>query len=154
MGPDPVTNLCPQRKRATSRRRQWLSMAAMAPPYAWRAEENSVVVTKVTNVNEAGSGINGYYFVGHNVIDNGDGTYSYHYAVYNLNSEQGCGDFSIPVTANGQLTDIYFNDVEYHSGELQDNTDWTHSIKIANGKVRTGCQHYLLLRNVRLDWIS
>ena len=35
----------------------------MAPPYAWRAEENSVVVTKVTNVNEAGSGINGYYFV-------------------------------------------------------------------------------------------
>ncbi|MCH2105308.1 MAG: hypothetical protein MK291_01550 [Planctomycetes bacterium] len=109
----------------------------MAPPYAWRAEENSVVVTKVTNLNEAGAGINGYYFVGHNVVDNGDGTYSYHYAVYNLNSEQGCGDFSIPVTSNAQLTDVYFNDVEYHSGELQDNTNWTHSI--SGGEIKWEC---------------
>ena len=98
------------------------------PPNAWRSVDSSVIVTKITNVNEAGSGINGYYSLGHNVVDNGDGTYTYNYALYNLNSAQGCGDFSIPISQNSQLTDVYFNDVEYHSGELQDNTDWTHSI--------------------------
>ena len=109
----------------------------MSPPYAWRSEDPSVVVSKVTNVNEAGPSINGYYFVGHNVQTNSDGSFTYNYVVYNLNSTQGCGDFSVPINPNAQLTDIYFNDVDYHSGELQSNTDWTHSI--ASGEIRWEC---------------
>jgi hypothetical protein len=105
----------------------------MAPPYAWRSEDNSVVVSKVTNLNEAGSGVHGYYWLGYNVEDNGDGTFTYNYVIYNLNSTQGCGDFSVPINPNAQLTDVYFNDVDYHSGELQSNTDWTQSI--ANGEI-------------------
>ncbi len=109
----------------------------MSPPYAWRAEDNSVVVTKVTNMNEAGAGVHGFYFVGHNVDANSDGTFTFNYVVYNLNSTQGCSDFSVPLNPTAQLTDIYFNDVEYHSGELQDNTDWTHSI--SGGEIKWEC---------------
>ncbi len=109
----------------------------MSPPYAWQSEDPSVVVTKVTNVNEAGPGINGYYYVGHNVQTNNDGTFTFNYVVFNLNSTQGCGDLSIPINPTAQLTDVYFNDVDYHSGELQDNTDWTHGI--ANGEISWEC---------------
>ena len=106
----------------------------MAPPYAWRSEDPSVVVIKVTNVNEAGPGVNGYYSVGYNVETNSDGTFTYNYVIYNLNSTQAVGDFSIPINANALLTDVYFNDVDYHSGEPQDGTDWTHST--VNNEIR------------------
>ena len=109
------------------------TMVGQVPPYAWRSEVPSVTVVHVRNDNEAGSGVHGYFHVAYNVIDNSDGTFTYHYVVFNLNSTQGCGDFSVPVNPSAQLTDVYFNDVEYHSGELQDNTDWTHSV--SNGEI-------------------
>ena len=104
------------------------------PLYAWRSEVPGVSVIQVQNDNEGGAGVHGWYHVAYNHIDNNDGTFTYNYVVYNHNSEQGCGDFSIPVNDGAELTNVYFNDVVYHSGEIQDNTDWTHTI--ANGEIR------------------
>jgi len=92
--------------------------------HGWKGLDNNVQIAAVVNANEGGSGINGYYDVGSRVHDNGDGTYDYVYMVYNLNSTQGADSFSIPF-GGANLTDVWFSDVDYHSGEPQDGTDWT-----------------------------
>jgi|GEM_PF-1050423 len=92
---------------------------------AWKSEDAAVEWVDVENTDEGGSGIHGYYQVAYRTWDNGDGTWEYHYLVNNQNSSQGCGSFVIP-TGNGvTLSDIWFNDVDYHSGEPQDGTDWS-----------------------------
>lgn len=53
----------------------------------------------------------------------------YDYAIFNLDSDRSAGVFSVP-TAASAITDIGFHDVDYHSGEVYDNTDWT---SIADG---------------------
>lgn len=67
----------------------------------------------------------GRFHVGFNVIDNEDGTWRYEYAIHNLNSDRSARAFSVPVPAGVTLSDVGFNDVEYHSGEPMDGTDWT-----------------------------
>jgi hypothetical protein len=67
----------------------------------------------------------GRFHVGNAVIDNGDGTWRYEYAVHNLNSDRSAQAFSVPVPAGVTITDAGFNDVDYHSGEPWDGTDWT-----------------------------
>lgn len=85
--------------------------------FAW-AEADSQVLLESTDV--AGDG---RFWVGSRVYDNGDGTFDYEYAVYNLNSDRSVGAFSVSIgsaTASG----IGFHDVSYHSGEPFDGTDW------------------------------
>ncbi len=69
----------------------------------------------------------GRFHVGFNVIDNGDGTWTYNYAVHNLNSDRSARGFSVPVPSGVTLTDVGFRDVEYHSGEPMAGTDWVFS---------------------------
>jgi hypothetical protein len=52
------------------------------------------------------------------------GMYHYEYAVHNMYSARGVGMFSIPVPAGAVVTNIGFHDVDYHSGEPYDGTDW------------------------------
>ena len=78
----------------------------------------------VTNVTVDVPG-DGRYIVGYNASDNGDGTWRYEYAVYNQTSEDACTEFSVPVPAGVTITNISFHDVDSHSGEPYDNTDWT-----------------------------
>jgi len=93
--------------------------------YGWQSEDAGVQIAAITNANEGGSGINGYYQCASRVWDNGDGTWDYVYVVNNQNSGQGADEFRIPWGGSGSLTNVWFNDVDYHSGELQDGTDWT-----------------------------
>lgn len=66
----------------------------------------------------------GRYIVAYNASDNGNGTWHYEYAVYNLTSEDACDSFTVPVPDGVDVTNISFYDVDCHSGEPYDNTDW------------------------------
>ncbi len=92
--------------------------------YAWQSADAGVVVQGVVNMNEAGAGVHGYFDVAQRVWDNGNGTWDYVYVVYNQNSTQGAYSFEIPSGSGVNLTNTWFNDVDYHSGEPQDGTDW------------------------------
>ncbi|MAY75482.1 MAG: hypothetical protein CMJ31_12365 [Phycisphaerae bacterium] len=70
----------------------------------------------------------GVVFVGSNVIDNGDGTFTYYYAIENLTSDRGVGGLRIPLTSGASATSFFFNDIAYHSGEPYDDIDWTSEI--------------------------
>ncbi len=102
--------------------------------YAWRdhglgadTPDPSVVIQEVDVPDE------GRFVVAHAVRDNGDGTWRYEYAVFNLNSHRAGGSFSVPVAPGAAVTNAGFHDVPYHSGEPYDNTDW--SISVSEGSV-------------------
>ncbi len=62
------------------------------------------------------------------VYDNQDGSWQYEYAVHNLNSDRSIQSFSIPLGDCVTISNIGFNDVDYHSGEVLDGTDWTPTV--------------------------
>jgi hypothetical protein len=67
----------------------------------------------------------GRFVVGYNVTPNANGTYHYEYAIYNMNSDSSGGSFSVPIPAGVTVTNATFKDIEYHSGEPYNSTDWT-----------------------------
>ncbi len=69
----------------------------------------------------------GLILVGVKVFDNGDGTWDYEYAIHNLNCHRSIGDVEIP-TGSATISNVGFKDIDYNSGELYDNTDWTSSV--------------------------
>ena len=93
-------------------------------PYAWQAEAPQVVVTEIVNTHEGGGGLHGHYTLGHRVTDLGGGTFRYDYVLYNRTSERSAGSFAVPLGASVNVTNLFFNDVDYHSGEIFDGTDW------------------------------
>lgn len=54
----------------------------------------------------------------------GGGVYHYEYALMNENADRSCGTFSVPIPAGAVVTNTGFHDVDYHSGEPYDGTDW------------------------------
>ena len=85
----------------------------------WATEDPSV------EIDEAYVPDDGFFIVGAKVTDLGGGMWNYEYAVYNHNSHACAGSFSVPVPASAMVTNIGFHDVDYHSGEIYDGTDWT-----------------------------
>ena len=55
---------------------------------------------------------------------NGDSTWDYEFAVYNLDVDRSIGSFSVPIPAGVTVTSVGFHDVEYHSGEPWNGADW------------------------------
>jgi len=66
----------------------------------------------------------GTFFAASDVTDNGDGTWHYEYAIQNLSSDISIGSFGVPLPAGAVVSNIGFKDIEYHSGEPWDGTDW------------------------------
>jgi hypothetical protein len=66
----------------------------------------------------------GRFWVGTKATDNGNGTWHYEYAVHNLYSHRSGGSFTIPTAQGAQVSNVGFRDVDYHSGEPWDPTDW------------------------------
>jgi hypothetical protein len=75
----------------------------------------------------------GRFLVGHLVTDNGNGTWRYEYAIQNLNSHRSGNSFRVPVPAGVTITNAGFKDIDYHSGDPFDPTDW--SISTSGGAV-------------------
>ncbi len=86
---------------------------------AWPTLDPSVVIDQVQVPGE------GLFIAGSNATDNGNGTWHYEYAIHNLNSDVSGGSFSVPVPLNATITNLGFHDVDHHSGEPFDGTDWT-----------------------------
>ena len=90
--------------------------------FAWQNHSSSVVIKSVDIPND------GRVFVASDVVDNGDGTYRYEYAIYNLTSDYNVNGFSVPVPAGIDITDIGFKDVDSHSGEPYDTNAWSSGV--------------------------
>lgn len=86
---------------------------------AWKDNDPSVTLQTINTPD------NGLMILGYNVTDNGNGTFHYEYALYNMNSTRGAQAFSLPIGAGVSITNVGFHDVEYHSGEPYSGTDWT-----------------------------
>ena len=84
----------------------------------------------------------GRYVLGYRVTDNGNGTWHYEYAVQNMTSDRAANSFTVPMGSGMQVTNVGFHDVDYHSGEPYDLTDWTSSVT-ANGVTWTGGSYKL-----------
>jgi hypothetical protein len=94
---------------------------------AWK--DIDPAVTQV-NADYTDSGLTARFIVSAKATDNGNGTWNYEYAVFNLNANRSGGAFSVPVPAGVAVTNIGFHDVAYHSGDgpngiAYDGTDWT-----------------------------
>ena len=89
--------------------------------YAWAAVEAGVTTQHLSVPGE------GNVFLAYKVTDNGNGTWTYEYAVQNLDLHRSIGSFAIPVDDSTTLSNIGFHDVDYHSGEPWDGTDWSFS---------------------------
>ena len=86
----------------------------------WASMDPSVLLTTV-DVPGTGSG---RVFVASKATDNGDGAWTYEYAVYNMNMDRAIGSVSVPAADGLVVSPIGFHDVSYHSGEPYDGTDW------------------------------
>ncbi|MEE8154183.1 MAG: hypothetical protein V3T53_04380 [Phycisphaerales bacterium] len=66
----------------------------------------------------------GRFTLGYDCWDNGDGTWHYEYALYNMNSHRSGRSFSVPIPPGVTVSNVGFHDVEHHSGEPYDGSDW------------------------------
>ena len=90
--------------------------------YAWEDNSSSVVIRPTDIPND------GRVFVASDVVDNGNGTYRYEYAIYNLTSDYNINGFEVPVPAGANITGIGFHDTDSHSGEPYDTGDWASGV--------------------------
>jgi len=89
---------------------------------AWRELDPEVRLTTVP-VDDGGAP-DGDLIVGSRCTPNGDGTWHYEIAVYNLSSHRAVGSVEIPLPEGIAATNVGFHDVDYHSGAPIEGTDW------------------------------
>jgi hypothetical protein len=95
----------------------------------WRTQQPSVKMKIVAVPND------GNLYVGSDTFLNPDNSRRYVYSILNLTSDRGARFFSVPVPAGSVVTEIYFHDVDSHSGEPYDTTDWDAYVDYENSRV-------------------
>jgi hypothetical protein len=110
--------------------------------FAWQAADPAVSLAPADYMD---NGLTARFWVGGHATDNGDGTWSYEYAVYNLNADRCAGTFSVPIPAGAVVTNTDFHGVFCHSGEPYENTatnpaPWTATT--TGGHVTFACTPY------------
>jgi hypothetical protein len=108
--------------------------------FAWQASAPNDVGVKSYDVIG-----DGRFLLGYRVIDNGNGTWRYEYAIQNLNSDRSGQSFSVPIPNGVTVSNIGFKDINYHSGEPFANTDWTSSV--SGGQITWQTQTYAANQN-------
>jgi hypothetical protein len=80
----------------------------------------------------------GRFILGYRATDNGNGTWHYEYAVYNLNSDRCGGSFSVPIPNGVTVTNIGFKSPKYMNGEGYTNAPWT--VTTTGGAITWTCE--------------
>ena len=75
----------------------------------------------------------GHFIVGSKAWDLGNGMWHYEYAVWNHNSYACAGSVSMFMPPGATVENVGFTDVNYHSGEVWDSTDW--SVEVLPGSI-------------------
>jgi len=99
--------------------------------YAWPAADPEVEVLKV----DAPFSNPAERFYAARRVTPGAGTWHYEYAIQNLNSDRSAQAFRIQFGSNATITNVGFRDVEHHSGEPYDTTDWDMTVDSPPGSV-------------------
>lgn len=94
---------------------------------SWQKENPNVAITQVQLPDGE------RFIVAANVTALGGAMWRYDYAVFNLNSDRSAGTLSVPIFTNADVLNTTFHDVDYHSGEIFDGTDWP--AIVANNKI-------------------
>ncbi|MEO6711350.1 MAG: hypothetical protein ABI054_02585 [Planctomycetota bacterium] len=132
---EPTTPAAPQRMNGYSIRK--LNTPSGLPPYnlsfsgstmpfingpVWWAQNDASVTVK--NIDVPGDG---RMIIAYKATDIGGGVFHYEYALFNENSDRSAQAFLVPLGQGANCTSQSFADVDYHSGEPYDLTDWTPS---------------------------
>ncbi|MBI3845982.1 MAG: HYR domain-containing protein [Planctomycetes bacterium] len=126
---------------------------------AWKDNDAAVTIVD-TDISS-----DGRITLGYKVTDNGNGTWHYEWAVYNMNSDRSGQSFSVPIATGVTLSNVGFHDVDHHSNDgvnnvTYDGTDWafTNSGGVASWATSTFAQnpnanalHWGSLYNFRFD---
>lgn len=99
--------------------------------YGWAAIHNDVGIRDYDVTGD------GRFTLAFRTWQNGDGTWHYEYAVFNLNSDRAGGSFSVPIPAGVTVTNIGFKSPAYHNGEPFSNAPWTATLE--NGTLTWAC---------------
>jgi len=89
---------------------------------AWRVMDSGVTVRTVFNPEVPG--YKALYMLGYRVTQTGPSTWHYEYALQNLTSDQSVDGFTVQVAPGVTVSNIGFHDVNAHSGDPYDTTDW------------------------------
>jgi len=94
---------------------------------AWAALDSEVMLETVDVAHE------GRFFVGSRATPLGGGIWHYEYAIHNLNSHRSAMSVEIAIPDAADISNIGFHDVDYHSGEIYDGTDWSATVETGGG---------------------
>jgi len=90
---------------------------------AWQDHDPEVLETEIQIPGE------GLLILAAKAVDLGAGTWRYEYALLNFNSDRSVGLFSVPLPQLPTITNVGFHDVDHHSGEPYDGTDWPEAVE-------------------------
>jgi len=96
----------------------WSTQRGQAAVRAWQDVDHSVVETDIQIPGE------GLFILASKVKETGTGAWRYHYALMNLNSDRSGQGFSVPFPEGASVANVGFHDVDYHTGDPVDSTDW------------------------------
>lgn len=109
-----------------------LSFTGSTLPYingvTWWMQNDSGVTLR--NIDVAGDG---RMILAYKATNIGAGQYHYEYALFNENSDRSAQAISFPVGQGASCTSLNFTDVDYHSGEPYDLTDWVPTFTLGTG---------------------
>ena len=93
----------------------------------WKVFDPSIVLTNVDFPND------GRFIVAEKVNPAGAGMNQYVFAIHNLNSDRSGGSFTVDLPSGANVQNTGFHDINYHSGEPWDGTDW--NVNVASNGV-------------------
>ncbi len=95
-----------------------VTTAGLPAIHAWPALDPEVQLTSIDIIND------GRINLAWKVSNCGTDCWAYEYLLHNQTSDRSVGSLSVPIASGVDITSIGFHDVDYHSDEIFDSTDW------------------------------